>query len=77
MLLPDSEAGEGTGRAPLRPGLHRDDGGYTLGHREGDAGHHYGTVAPGMRAARHLLTGRAFPLPGWKDRAMLVPGPVS
>ena len=77
MLLQDIEAGEGTGRAPLRPGLHRDDGGCTLEHREGDAGHHCGTVVPGMRPARHLLTGRAFPLSGWKDRAILVPGPVS
>ena len=79
MLLQDVEAGEGTFLIVERtltrpgtptPGLHRDDGSCTLEHREGDAGHRYGTVAPDTRTARQLLTGWAFQLPGWKDRAI-------
>src|SRR5262249_12225908 len=58
---------------PTPHALRRDDGSYIVEHREGDAEHHYGTVAPDMRSAHRLLTGWAFKLPGWKDRATWSP----
>ncbi|HEY3906080.1 MAG TPA: hypothetical protein VGM14_19375 [Streptosporangiaceae bacterium] len=41
------------------------DGGFLVEHREGDAQHHYGTVAPDLRTAWQLLAGWAFERPGW------------
>ena len=83
MLLADVEAGEGTFLIVERTtdptghtyaqALRRGDGSYIVEHREGDAEHHYGTVAPDMRSAHRLLTGWAFKLPGWKDRATWSP----
>jgi len=49
--------------------LRRDDGSYLVEHRDGDAGHHYGTIVADMRTAHQLLTGWAFQLPGWSSHA--------
>jgi hypothetical protein len=77
MLLEGIEAGEGTFLIVERTtdptgntyaqALRRDGGSYTVEHREGDADHHYGTVAPDMRTAHQLLTGWASQLPGWEE----------
>jgi len=77
MLLEDIEAGQGTFLIVERTAdasgqtygqvLRCDDGSYIVEHREGDSQHHYGTVAPDMRAAHELLTGWAFEIPGWND----------
>jgi hypothetical protein len=53
--------------------LRRDDGCYIVEHREGDAGHHFGTVVADMDAAHRVLTGWAFQLPGWRDQATWTP----
>jgi hypothetical protein len=88
MLLQDIEAGEGvtflivertadpTGNTYAQV-LRHDDGSYTLEHREGDADHHYGTVAPDMRTAHKFLTGWAFQLPGWEGQATWSPVRIS
>jgi hypothetical protein len=41
------------------------DGGLIVEHREGDAQHHLGTVAPDLRTAWQLIAGWAFDRPGW------------
>jgi len=41
------------------------DDGFMVEHREGDAEHHFGTVAPDLRTAWQLLAGWAFERPGW------------
>lgn len=79
MLLEDIEAGEGTyvivertsdsSGQSYAQAARRDDGSYIVEHREGDADHHYATVAVDMRAAHALLTGWAFQLDGWRDQA--------
>jgi hypothetical protein len=79
ILLEDIEAGDGsfliverttdpTGHTYAQA-LRRDNGSYVVEHREGDAEHHDGTIAPDMRTAHQLLTGWAFQLPGWSDHA--------
>jgi hypothetical protein len=42
-------------------------------HREGDAQHHFGTVAPDLRTACQLLAGWAFERPGWDAEATWSP----
>jgi hypothetical protein len=87
ILLQDIEAGEGSFLIVERttdPSGHTyaqarrcDDGSYVVEHREGDAGHHYGTTVADMRAAHQLLTGWAFQLPGWSDQATWSQVPLS
>jgi hypothetical protein len=52
--------GETYAQAALGPGI-----GFLVEHREGDAQHHFGTVAPELRTAWQLLVGWAFDRPGW------------
>jgi hypothetical protein len=79
LLLQDIEAGAGdfliverttdpSGETYAQV-LRNDDSSYVVEHREGDAGNHYGTVVPDMRAAWEMLTGWAFQRPGWDQEA--------
>ena len=49
------------------------DGGPMVEHREGDAEHHFGTVAPDLRTAWQLLAGGAFERPGWDTESTWSP----
>lgn len=41
------------------------DGAFVVEYRDGDAGQHFRTLVPDMRAAHSVMTGWAFELPGW------------
>ncbi len=83
MMLENIEAGEGTYLIvdSLRDSTNQtyaqtsrnDDGTYIVEYRAGGPHHHYGTVAPDMRAAHALITGWAFDIPGWRDSATWEP----
>jgi len=83
MLLHDIETGAGTflivertsdptGQTYVQT-QRQPDRSYVVERREGDAQHHFGTTAPNMRAAHHLLTGWAYQLDGSKDTATWEP----